>query len=75
MAASKKKPTKPRKLLSKKLVIYLHQKSRPGLEEGTVFLCNDYGKIIGNMEEHFDSLDDVGGKIRALLVANKVKWP
>jgi hypothetical protein len=71
MASTKKKP---RRLQSKKLVIYLHKKSRSGLEEGTVFLCSPYGKILP-IEEHFDSLDDIGVKIRRLFTANGIKWP
>ena len=65
----------PKKLTSKKIVIYLHDKTRPTLEEGTVFRCDDRGKIVQNSEEHFDSLGDIGLKIRALLTAAKIKWP
>lgn len=70
---AKAKPKK--KLLSKKLVIYLHRKSTPGYEEGTVHLCDDYGHLVKNNEEHFNLLDDVGVKIKSLLSSNNVKWP
>jgi hypothetical protein len=63
------------KLKSKKLVIYLHDKTRPGYEEGTVHLCDEYGHLQKNNEEHFNLLDDVGVKIKNLLAANNVKWP
>lgn len=77
MASKKRtKPSpKPRKLTSHKLVVYLYRRSRPHLEEGTVFLCDDRGKIIPHCEEHFDALEDIGACARKLLTAAAIKWP
>lgn len=60
---------------SKKLVIYLHDKSHPSKEEGTVHLCDDRGKLQKDNEYHFDKLSDIGDRVRSLLNDNGISWP
>lgn len=76
MAAKKKAAKKPGRLLtSHKLVVYLYDKAKRPKEEGTVFLCDKRGKIIQQNEDHFDDLDDLGAKVRGLLIGAGIKWP
>jgi hypothetical protein len=63
-----------KKVTSTILRVYLLDKSAPGKEGGIIKLCDDEGKVT-QTEVHFDALDDVPEKIRALLDAAGVTWP
>lgn len=59
--------------------IYLFEHPHPGKEEGTLRYCvpkgNRYVVDPSLGEEHFDHLDEIPAKMRALLRRKGVVWP
>lgn len=59
--------------------IYFQAQSAPGKEEGIIKFCvpsgNRYVVDPSGAEEHFDDIDDIPDKIRALFKKKNVSWP
>jgi hypothetical protein len=62
------------RITSKIFRVYLLDKSSRGKEEGIIKLCDSNGKVT-QTEEHFDYLNDIPDKIRALLARANIHWP